>query len=358
MGSTSANHRKTIPLYLQDNHYSSLDGFRAVSIIAVVYGHVYFNEDNLINQYFSGDWGVHFFFVISGFLITTLLLKEKNKSGSISLKKFYTRRFLRIFPVAYLYLLVLFILTLIFKVQLTWKSFISALLYVRNLPIFNISDWYTGHYWSLSVEEQFYLFVPWLIRKNIKIYITFSLSLLVLALFIRYLFFHGFSDIFLIKFLDKLIPNQAPIIVGSLIATLVHFQFVKIPKISGLYCLLLLILSMVIMNNTIYFIPNIISPIISSILLGLVIVTSIQHKKGWYYWIFNNWVIVKIGVLSYSIYIWQQLFTYAQIWHKYGGIWKSTFFNLILLTVVSISSYYLYERFFLKIKERFMIINS
>jgi hypothetical protein len=57
-----ANHRKTIPLYLQDNHYSSLDGFRAVSIIAVVYGHVYFNEDNLITQYFSGDWGVHFFF--------------------------------------------------------------------------------------------------------------------------------------------------------------------------------------------------------------------------------------------------------------------------------------------------------
>jgi peptidoglycan/LPS O-acetylase OafA/YrhL len=56
------------PDYIKRDYFSSLDGFRAISILAVVYSHVYFNEDNFVAGFFSGDWGVHFFFVICGFL--------------------------------------------------------------------------------------------------------------------------------------------------------------------------------------------------------------------------------------------------------------------------------------------------
>jgi peptidoglycan/LPS O-acetylase OafA/YrhL len=67
----------------------------------------------------------------------------------------------------------------------------------------------------------------------------------------------------------------------------------------------------------------------------------------------NNAVMVKIGVLSYSIYIWQQIFTHTQPWSFLGGIYQTTFFNLIALAIVSFLSYYLYERWFLKLKHRF-----
>src|SRR2546421_12834986 len=84
--------------YLAAKYFPSLDGLRAISILAVIWYHV----PELRPIWATGFLGVHLFFVISGFLITTLLLREKAATGSISLKKFYIRRTLRIFPAYYL----------------------------------------------------------------------------------------------------------------------------------------------------------------------------------------------------------------------------------------------------------------
>src|SRR5512138_2233009 len=149
--------------FLQTRTFGSLDGLRAIAILVVVWHHATSGEPRwpIAGR---GFLGVDLFFVISGFLIVTLLLRERRRSGGISLKDFYVRRFLRIFPPYYLMLAVV-----------GAKAFLSpgnrsasvshdlpyALLYVSNLVPMQSMLAIT---WSLSVEEQFYLVVPALQR--------------------------------------------------------------------------------------------------------------------------------------------------------------------------------------------------
>ena len=101
------------------------------------------------------------FFVLSGFLITTLLLKEFDSNGSISLKKFYARRTLRIFPAFYFFLLVLFVADRLGLVpRIDGSSWIHALTYTMDYVGLKDRPWNLGHIWSLAVEEQFYLLWP------------------------------------------------------------------------------------------------------------------------------------------------------------------------------------------------------
>jgi peptidoglycan/LPS O-acetylase OafA/YrhL len=105
-----------------------------------------------------GGWGVTVFFVISGFLITFLLLLEERRTGRISLSRFYARRALRILPPAFAYLAILALLAAAGWVSVTRRDLLSAALIVRNLT--GSPDVYTAHFWSLSIEEQFYLVWP------------------------------------------------------------------------------------------------------------------------------------------------------------------------------------------------------
>jgi peptidoglycan/LPS O-acetylase OafA/YrhL len=105
-----------------------------------------------------GGWGVTVFFVISGFLITYLLLLEERHTGSISLKRFYGRRAVRILPPAFLYLAVVALLGYAGWVTVTRREIISSIFFFRNLV--NAPDIYTAHFWSLAIEEQFYLCWP------------------------------------------------------------------------------------------------------------------------------------------------------------------------------------------------------
>jgi peptidoglycan/LPS O-acetylase OafA/YrhL len=145
----------------------SLDGLRAVSILLVILGHgvgtgksqLDLHSPVLEKLFFSHSAiGVRTFFIISGFLITTLLLREKSNFGYISLPAFYTRRCLRILPAFFFYLLVIVVLDRTGFVQLPAGNLLYAVTYTMN---FNPNPyWYTGHFWSLSVEEQFYLLWP------------------------------------------------------------------------------------------------------------------------------------------------------------------------------------------------------
>ena len=150
---------------LGNGRIPSVDGWRALSILMVLASHSTrmngFSDTwgvmSVFPLAFDGNLGVRFFFVISGFLITFLLLREHDQNGKVSLKSFYIRRTLRILPVYVAYLAVVAVLqffTRLHQAPITW---IGDLTFTVNfLPRGIIS----GHLWSLSVEEQFYLLWP------------------------------------------------------------------------------------------------------------------------------------------------------------------------------------------------------
>ena len=144
----------------------SLDGLRAVSIGLVLVAHLAGTRSFPVTVDWSqvlalGELGVHVFFVISGFLITRLLLEELGSTGRISLPHFYFRRTMRIFPAYYVFLLVLALLAWGGFVQLAPGDLAHAVTYTSNYD--SARSWFIGHTWSLSVEEQFYLLWPALV---------------------------------------------------------------------------------------------------------------------------------------------------------------------------------------------------
>jgi peptidoglycan/LPS O-acetylase OafA/YrhL len=138
-----------------------LDGIRAVAFLLVYAGHT--GLGNII----PGGLGVTIFFFLSGYLITTLLRVEAEKTGTVSIKQFYLRRTFRIFPPMYVTLLVWIVLATIgvFVGPVEWQPTVLASLYLTNY-----TDAFTLHriqgglniLWSLSVEEHFYLIFPWM----------------------------------------------------------------------------------------------------------------------------------------------------------------------------------------------------
>ncbi len=128
----------------------SLDGLRAVAILMVVVGHLMgaaydlplLGRGRFPMRLTLGSLGVRIFFVISGFLISTLLLKEQERNGRISLKQFYIRRALRILPASYTFLLIMAIAVGLKILSIPRASFLASFLYFRNY--LSGGDWYTG----------------------------------------------------------------------------------------------------------------------------------------------------------------------------------------------------------------------
>src|SRR5438034_718829 len=146
-----------------DRRIPSLDGLRAVSIALVVLGHLcgtsgFALPGSFANTLALGELGVGVFFVISGFLITKLLLEEAEGTGRISLLRFYLRRTFRIFPPYYAFILVLIVLDAARWITLSSGDLVHTLTYTANYHAGR--SWNVGHAWSLSVEEQFYLLWP------------------------------------------------------------------------------------------------------------------------------------------------------------------------------------------------------
>jgi peptidoglycan/LPS O-acetylase OafA/YrhL len=144
--------------YLATRTFGSLDGLRAISILVVVWHHTHHGDDRWPITV-RGFLGVDLFFLVSGFLIVTLLLRERRRTGTTSLRSFYIRRFLRIFPPYYAMLAIVAGITMLksadpsaVRADLPW-----AVCYLSNMvPMTSV----LAITWSLAVEEQFYLAVP------------------------------------------------------------------------------------------------------------------------------------------------------------------------------------------------------
>ena len=155
------------PIYL-----SGLNGLRAIAAMSVVIAHTSvkdvanFGLPLHLNIPMAG-FGVTLFFVISGFLITFLLLQEKKKHDDIDIKKFYVRRILRIWPIYYLFIFICICVFLFIDKshEIIQKELWFYVFFAANVPfIFQQGILILVHYWSIGVEEQFYLFRPWIVR--------------------------------------------------------------------------------------------------------------------------------------------------------------------------------------------------
>jgi peptidoglycan/LPS O-acetylase OafA/YrhL len=150
----------------------SLDGWRAIAIIIVFLSHA--GLGNLV----PGGFGVTVFFFLSGLLITSLMIVERENAGTLSIGKFYLRRFLRLSPALLITLVGVYVLTYIgyFHGSATWRGISAQAFYFANYyEIFfdavHSTPEGTGIFWSLAVEEHYYLIFPWMflylaVRRN------------------------------------------------------------------------------------------------------------------------------------------------------------------------------------------------
>ncbi|MBN8730686.1 MAG: acyltransferase [Acidobacteria bacterium] len=334
----------------------SLDGLRALSILLVLVGHAIDAQEwprlfALVGH--VGNYGVRIFFVISGFLITTLLLKEFDTHGTISLRGFYIRRTLRILPAFFVYVGVIWGLYLAGVVPLKDGDLLHALTYTMNYH--ENRGWFLNHLWSLSVEEQFYLLWPSLfLLAGPHRAMRAAGAAIFLAPLIRAVMYFGFdaSATAVSRHFQAVCDSLA---FGCLLAGSYNWLgrqnwytrltrptwFLAVPFL----CLLIPAIAHKV-HAMIFYIPG-----VSLVFFGITLLVdrSVRYPDDWVGRIFNWKPLMWIGTISYSIYLWQELFLDNGI----AGLDIPLPLNLILTFAVSTVSYYAVELQFLRWKDRF-----
>ena len=276
----------------------SLDGLRAISIVLVILSHlVKWKHVSLAITSAYGELGVRVFFVLSGYLITMLLLREQEKTSTICLSNFYVRRAFRIFPAAFVFLGIVVVL---FWQQMHWYHVAAAVFYVSNMDISR--PWIFGHLWSLSIEEQFYLLWPFALkqwrRHKTKILVS---AFLITPLFHTALYafrVHGGIVGSLPMYSDRLAT-------GCLLAIFAP----RLPRINR-YAALLMLAAVV--SIPLYpainpvrslFMLFVLQPILNLSIAGLVLHVIQSPCRA------LNWgPVAWLGRISYSLYLWQEAF--------------------------------------------------
>jgi peptidoglycan/LPS O-acetylase OafA/YrhL len=347
----------------------SLDGLRALSIFLVVALHTL--QRYSITHHVALGWyallngadGVQIFFVISGFLITSLLLQEQRKRGSISLSGFYLRRAFRILPPLYFYIGVVILLGVAGRIALNRMDILSSLFFFHNLTE-HASMWSVEHLWSISVEEQFYLVWPFILYACLKktsgdarfSAAIFPATVLILSPIARVFF--GHQKNWLMHSIGVKYLNFDFIMFGCLIAILQHtprFESIyrgatRFPWLAPAIMALCSIASARFQN---YFdLP--IGYTLNGAAISIFLLWCTRNPGTTVGRILNWAPIVKIGVLSYSIYLWQTLFLHSMNYQVFGShTFISTFpGNWLGFSLAACFSYYVIEQPSLKLRGR------
>jgi peptidoglycan/LPS O-acetylase OafA/YrhL len=305
-----------------------------------------------------GNLGVRIFFVISGFLITKLLIQEEAKYGNISLKHFYLRRLFRIFPPAYMYIVVGALFSWQGILNLHWKDFVHALTYTVNYD--QSRQWHFMHLWSLSVEEQFYMLWPLIIalagwRRATKMAIAalFLAPLVRLGMWylvpeLRWTIGAAFQTNADALAAGCVLAAMQPRLSGNqrYLATLASRWFLAVPAVVFVAAALLSIAET---NSRIDLISMGFGISAMNIGIALCIDRCVRFESDFIGRILNGWAFTYVGVLSYSLYLWQEPFL-----NRTSHLAINWFpINLILTFIAAICSYYLLEQPFLRLRRRF-----
>ena len=337
-----------------------IDGLRAIAVISVIIYHL--NE----NWLSGGFLGVDIFFVISGFLITGIIITEIQQN-SFSLKQFYTRRIKRIYPA--------------FITVMALVSFIASAIFIYNdfnklrktieLAIAFLSNFYLGltqgyfdlsanenpvlHIWSLAVEEQYYLIFPLILIlaykkfREIKVLFIITLIFFFILLATSFIPANFYKEVLHQPNIYYLSNLRFPeLLVGSLLAIYHNLSASKqaskqASNLIAILSTLLLFSCLFLMNNNIAFIPGV-TLILPCIFTALIIHATSQNNIVKL--CLSNKAIVFIGKISYSLYLYHWIFiAFAYYITGEKQINNQSIAIVIVLTIIfSVLSYYLIEQ--------------
>lgn len=283
------------------NYFGSLDAVRAVSVIAVLWHHTVIpNSDIPISG--RGFLGVDMFFALSGFLITTILLREQDSSGDISLRRFYARRSLRIFPLYYA-----IVFGCLFLALLSNSPQLTAIEDSAPQLIFYLTNWFPtisllAVSWSLATEEQFYLVWPPL-QKLLG-----GLALVPMLIFLgaNQLVNFGFMFSERREELEILQVTFTPIILGVVLAYLLHHRYRIAWSLfghryvaPGLVIALLVLISLPNDEGSMVGVHRLAVHVLMTALLGALVVAE-DHMLAPY---LRGRLLIRIGAVSYGMYL-------------------------------------------------------
>src|SRR4051812_8570064 len=340
----------------------SLDGLRAVAVLLVIFNH-------LGVPHAPEGRGVLIFFVLSGFLITWTLLRESESCGNVSIRDFYIRRGLRIFPAFYIFAILHLAVTWLMHGKLSasaWADYTSAFFYIGNYrhAISPHLHQYLGHTWALSVEEQFYLLWPWLFsffQKDLRRLTHILITIIVAADIYRMVLFFEFHvpRTWLNFAFDSRMDH---LLVGCLLAVMLKHgvlsQFWEF--MNSRIWISLVIFGLIVASIALdahyglaykYGVAFAIDPLLTAILLVQVIVFANTWAWGWL-----NWSVTRhVGRISYSMFLYQGVTNYWAV-HIFKD--RSRFVvvaaALAMILLLGSMSYYAVELSFLRLKAKFV----
>jgi peptidoglycan/LPS O-acetylase OafA/YrhL len=347
-----------------------LDGLRGISILAVLAFHS--GELAKFNLLKGGFLGVDIFFVISGFIITCLLMKEWNKKDAISLKHFYIRRCLRLLPALFSLLLIYF---LIVSLYLSPADAIKAYLTILSV-LFYISNWIRayygtyamdplGHTWSLAIEEQFYLLWPVVLTIALRSRISQWLLLTALIATVEVCAFHRAilwqGPETMPRLYNGFDTRLDALLIGCFVGLL--YSWGKLPS-SQWFIRVNNVVSSIAVIALIYFMwaltdQSAILYIGGFTLVGIsiatILVTLLTTRPSIAVWLLENRILIWIGTIAYSLYLWH--WPIFQLIGKINIHWSLRLtLGLFLSFLASAISYYFIEQPFLRRKHKYTAV--
>jgi len=354
---------------MRTGRLACLDGLRGVAIALVLVAH--FTQSlvaagaaqkggPIAVMYDSyGGLGVTLFFVLSGYLITGLLVREAATSGAISLPRFYLRRALRILPPLGLFLLVLAVCASVGLISISARDFVSAGLFLSNYRLVGTTGHapFLGHIWSLAIEEQFYLFWPaLLVFLGLRRTRGFAVAVIALMPLVRIALYFTFPAT---RYVIETRPQGCAdrLMYGSLLALAEVTPGIERVLRRALASAVVPVLAAV------HFL--VVSPLLTARLAGayrlpigissealaaaIVIAWVLRHPAARLTTWLESRALVALGMLSYSLYLWQQPF--LSIANK--SAWGRFPSNLLLCFAAAIVSYLLVERPLMALRRRY-----
>ncbi|MBL8013569.1 MAG: acyltransferase [Candidatus Omnitrophica bacterium] len=362
--------------FLNTKYFGSLNGIRALAIMCVIGYHFACNCRALgINDFIPGPvfergfLGVNLFFIVSGFLITTLLLREQRSYQTISIRSFYERRIRRIFPLYYTVLVVT-----VFILPFTASSLAAKKEFIDNLPFFftYTSNWFVfnnaaifGIAWTLATEEQFYLVWPHIL-KVFTIPITVSIVILMIMLnqlaIFEWISFLPLLSARLNSFLlIVLISISTPICLGALLAFGLNSKTVY-EKVSIFKSEMASPILLVIVLGCVFVPEQLTHSMIGVInfLMTLFVGSCVYQEKHSLVKILKSRLFFHMGLVSYGMYLFHIHCLYV-VRHVFLYLnWKNTNVEFVACVVMTLAlahlSFYFFESRFRGVKDNALIV--